>query len=222
MKGPSNEGSHRQDSLGRACGGMDCGRQPLARVSAHVNESFKHLWKVHVKPKLAKEGTINAKKNPVSWTRLKHVPTGLADGVDAGRQGSGDISAVLPGLGLTGGGDSGDVTLGANPDVLQRRVTEGCEPGRSIRTIDATGAVTCELDTITTALSGTEDQINMSNNFTSVGDLNLAAGRYLIFADLQVEFDVDGPGSYFAQCKLKAGSDEEVGAVTAPGDRASS
>lgn len=191
----------------------------LAPVSAHVNETFKHLWKIHVKPKLSKEGTINSKKNPVSWTRLKHVPAGLADGVDDGDGGSGDISAVLPGLGLTGGGESGDVTLGANPDVLQQRVTEGCEPGRSIRSIDASGAVICEFDTSTSAITGVRPHFDMSKfQLSSVGDLNLGAGRYLILASVQIDYPSSKPGPYSATCVLKAGSETEYGRVAAVGD----
>jgi hypothetical protein len=90
----------------------------LAPVSAHVGDEFGHLWKVHIKPKLAKDGTINANKNPVNWTRLKNVPAGFADGTDDGGGGGGDITAVLAGAGLTGGGTSGDVSLALDPAAV--------------------------------------------------------------------------------------------------------
>lgn len=51
-------------------------------VGAHVNERFNHLWKRHIRPKLAAEGTINNPNNPVNWTRLVGVPADFADGDD--------------------------------------------------------------------------------------------------------------------------------------------
>src|SRR3989338_1199866 len=46
---------------------------------------------------------------------------------------SGDITGVIAGTGLVGGGDSGDVTLHVNPAVVQSRVTGTCPAGSSIR-----------------------------------------------------------------------------------------
>ena len=51
---------------------------------AHIGETFGHLWNEHIMPKLATPGTINAATNPVDWTKLKNVPSGLADGLDNG------------------------------------------------------------------------------------------------------------------------------------------
>jgi len=60
--------------------------------------------------------------------------------------GTGDITAVNAGTGLTGGGESGDVTLNANTSVLQHRVVSNCPSGSSIRIINSDGTVTCEPD----------------------------------------------------------------------------
>ncbi|MDY6951381.1 MAG: hypothetical protein SWE60_07715, partial [Thermodesulfobacteriota bacterium] len=60
--------------------------------------------------------------------------------------GTGDITAVNAGTGLTGGGTTGDVTLNVNTAALQSRVTGTCPPGQSIRTVNADGSVVCEPD----------------------------------------------------------------------------
>jgi hypothetical protein len=56
----------------------------------------------------------------------------------------GDVTAVTTGSGLTGGGSSGDLSLGVDTTYLQRRVGSSCVVGQAIRVINADGTVSCE------------------------------------------------------------------------------
>ena len=83
---------------------------------------------------LRSPGTINDGSNPVHWTKLKGVPAGFADGTDD----TGPSYSAGFGLNLTG------TTFSADPAQLQRRVSDSCAPGASIRAIALDGGVTCQ------------------------------------------------------------------------------
>jgi hypothetical protein len=82
---------------------------------------------------------------PASGQVLKWSGTEWSPADDAlGTPGSGDISAVNAGYGLSGGGTSGDVTLDVVTSTIQQRVSGVCASGNAIRVVNANGTVTCE------------------------------------------------------------------------------
>lgn len=75
--------------------------------------------------------------NQTSWSGIRGLPIGFADGVD-----NDTIYTAGSGLLLQGGAFSVDT------GVIQARVLNTCSEGQSIQSIAANGAVTCETDTI--------------------------------------------------------------------------
>lgn len=74
--------------------------------------------------------------------------------------GTGTITGVSGGTGLTGSGTSGTVTLAVDPTAVQTRVSQSCLAGSSIRVINQDGTVGCQPDvvgtgTVTSVGSGT-------------------------------------------------------------------
>jgi hypothetical protein len=120
--------------------------------------------------------------------------------------GTGDITAVYPGTGLSGGGDTGDVTLSADTAYLQRRVGSPCAPGSSIRAINADGTVVCEPDDDTTytagaglVLEGTEFRANRAETQWRVSDVcALGSSIRAIDVDGTVTCEADDDTTYGA------------------------
>ncbi len=73
---------------------------------------------------------------------------------DLPHEGCGSITAVLPGWGLTGGGNKGSVSLDVDPAMVQTRIAEVCDEDHYLQAIEEDGAVLCDLDNDTTYTPG--------------------------------------------------------------------
>lgn len=95
-----------------------------------------------------------------------------------------DITSVVAGDGLSGGGLGGDVVLEIAPNVVLGRVAASCPPGQAIRSIENDGAVSCvdDLDEggmITEVLAGDGIRVTASGASRTVsvvaGTIELAS-----------------------------------------------
>lgn len=118
-------------------------------------------------------------------------------------EGSGDITAVTAGSGLTGGGANGDVSLAVDPTLVQSRVTTACPAGQALRSISQNGTALCE--PITGSAGG---------DITSV-----VAGTGLFGGgqDGDVTLGIDFRGSGSAPTAARSDHSHAVGAATTVG-----
>jgi hypothetical protein len=112
-----------------------------AELDAHKT-SVDHDGRYFTETELQSAGTLNTAGNPVDWTKLKGVPAGFADGVDANSGGT--VTSVGTGTGLLGGPVTAAGTLSVDTNAIQARVTQQCSSGSYLRGINADGSVVCE------------------------------------------------------------------------------
>jgi hypothetical protein len=159
--------------------------------------AWQDIW-AQIRPILSDSGTINQPDNPVHWTKLKGVPTGLADGLDNGvdKAGFGLKRNVYPQL-----------EFAVDPTKIQRRIDGACPEGQAVQSIGATGSVACvPAAGGVVVYHGSKDPAELQpvgNDWSSIGPgtLRIPAGAWSIAATVSLY------GSYdisWAHCRLEA------------------
>lgn len=120
---------------------------------------------------------------------------------------SGNIPSISTTGGLlTGGGNSGTVTIGLDDSTAQRRLTSSCGQDQALTGVGQDGTPVCSYANSDFVVQH-DGSVDTSAAPTSVIDLpNIASGRYLIVATLTGVTD-SGPGG--PVCTLSAGSDSD-------------
>lgn len=181
--------------------------------SAEVNENFTSL-KTAVEALQAQPGVtqLNTLGGDVELVAGSNVDIAVDSETNqitiasAGTGAGGDITGVTAGTGLSGGGDSGDVSLAVDTDTIQARVASACAAGTAVRTVGADGSVTCEpIREITSGIRSTVwyDSTFRPLTFKQDGDDR----AYIRVQD-------NSPSEYFMQFLLNTPSDTNVSLLT--------
>lgn len=114
---------------------------------------------VHVDARITIAGGLSGTWSDSTGNSGAFVLNGAPAGIPrppAAAAGSGDITGVAAGAGLSGGGASGDVTLAVNPMLVQSRVSGTCPAGQALQSVNENGTVVCQtVGDITAVIAGT-------------------------------------------------------------------
>jgi hypothetical protein len=126
------------------------------------------------------------------------------------RLGGGDITSITAGTGLQGGTTNGDATLSVQPSY---RLPQTCSSGAVPKWTGSAWECGADSDTAPVAFGGfdIEGDTGMPNTLTTLRALPLPAGKYAIFAKIQINFFEFPADAHDAYCVLRAGSDVDVG-----------
>jgi len=177
------------------------GATVLGPVVAHDNGTTSHLWD-HIKA-MREVGTINESTNPVDWTKLKGVPSTIADGID-------NIGAAGFGIKQVFG------AFFVDTEKIQRRVATACATGQAIQQINQNGTIVCTTGpkALTLRIADTGQICNVS---CTEGSLALTPGTWAITAKITVTQNVGGERLYVF-CELHAGGLEDSAGTQVFGD----
>jgi hypothetical protein len=166
----------------------------------HVTGSFAHLWNDHILPLIQPaDANVNQASDPISWTKLRNVPAGFADGSDNG------LKKVQHTADLTGVGGSA-FPLGVDTGRIQRRVNSFCSIGSAIQRIDQGGTVACSAGGFA-AGKFRDGDVDLPGNPArlTVASLNLGAGAWLVMAKA-IPYGFQN-SSWAVTCRLETGVD---------------
>jgi hypothetical protein len=168
-------------------------------------------------------GTVASYTGCLKNGKLESVAVGDTPAAPCGagqtqvRLSGGDLTSVNARPGLLGGGDNGDLELGIDPTLVQKRVAGTCRGG-SISVIHEDGSVACDSDDIgpgTDAFAGFWDgpeplplEPNTGAPPDPVAQLTLPGGSFVVAAKLAIS-DLQGDDGFpnFVRCRLNAGPD---------------
>ena len=132
--------------------------------------------------------------------------------------GGGDITSITAGTGLQGGTTNGAATLSVQPSY---RLPQACPLEAVAKWTGSAWECGADLNTAPVAFAGVdiEGDTGMPNTLTTLRTLPLPAGKYAIFAKLQITFFEFPAEAHDAVCILRAGSDVDTGQIfTGEGD----
>jgi hypothetical protein len=123
--------------------------------------------------------------------------------------GGGDITAIIAGTGLQGGTTNGTATLSVEPSY---RLPQACSSGAVAKWTGSAWACGDDSNTGPVAFAGydIEGDSGMPNNLTTLRTLSLPAGKYAIFAKIQIRFIEHPAEAQDVYCELRAGSDVDT------------
>jgi hypothetical protein len=156
-------------------------------AGAHDNGTTAHLWN-HIQ-KMGEAGTINDSGNPVHWTKLKGVPSTIADGVD-------NIGVAAFGLKQAYGAYFVDTAK------IQRRLTSSCSTGQAVKSVAQDGTVTCTAGPLGKS-KRIADTGQICNVMCTEGSLALTPGTWAITAKITLN-QSEGGERLYASCQLHA------------------
>lgn len=128
----------------------------LNEVKASINDNDTRITTLESTPSSDTLANLSCTSGQV----VKFIGSAWVCAEDIDTDSGGDVTGVIAGTGLTGGGASGDVTIDIDTAAVQARLQSACASGSYIRDIAVNGTPTCEnvtdivTDTTYTAGSG--------------------------------------------------------------------
>jgi hypothetical protein len=142
-------------------------------------------------------------ETPIKACNSNHSPIHLSGG---------DITSVAAGVGLSGGGDNGGVSLAVDSTQVQSRVSGDCAfPGGAIAKIEESGSVSCNSGPL--ALERRQDGgDDVPDDITVLASLPVPADKYLVVGKITVAIKLASVAEDFwrVDCQLRSQPDGAI------------